>query len=167
MSRLPTIFVNYTCFSRPKAPEGERRLSLFLFKVCRAKANLEQISLRHDRAAPSSSERLCLRDCDVEPGFIWDINWNRPPATPKPGALMYRSLAVTRSLSILRKVCQSNAEGVFLSVTPSAVNVPQTVLCDGSHAEGVPHKITPSANTPHTFRAKGGFGKIIVSLTSK
>ena len=71
----------------------------------------------------------------------------------------------------LRQFCDFGspffAEGVFLSVTPSAVNVLQTVLCDGLHAEGVPLKNTPSAKTPHTFRAEGRFSIIIVTLTSK
>ena len=38
-----------------------------------------------------------------------------------------------------------NAEGVFLSVIPSATKVPREAFCLVLSAEGVPHKITPSA----------------------
>ena len=69
--------------------------------------DLEQESLTQDRAAPSSSERLSLRDCGF--AVINRINYFLVTGLgiTRPRPLLYRSLAVTRSLSIF-------AEGVLV-----------------------------------------------------
>ena len=53
-----------------------------------------------DRAAPSSMERLSLRDGYFARRLFGSINWCRAPATPKPGPLLNRPLATSRPVSI-------------------------------------------------------------------
>ena len=60
-----------------------------------------------DRAAPSSRERLSLRDGYFGRRLFCIINWCRAPATPKPGPLLNRSLDT--SLPIPRGQRSGNA----------------------------------------------------------
>ena len=67
-----------------------------------------------DRAAPSSRERLSLRDGYFARRLFGSINWCRAPATPKPGPLLNRPLATSRPVSTGQKGRQRPRQGAPL-----------------------------------------------------
>ena len=64
----------------------------------------------------------------------------------------------TRSRTPTSLTILDYAEGVFFCGRPSAAKMPPGTLCLGSPAEGVPRKITPSANEKGTRISASALG---------